>query len=142
MSKEIVALARSQGAGIRLEDLNGIRKDTKQRKKTKSDAGQNRDYWPLYQLEQFIQYKAQLAGVAVEKIPAAYTRKTCHPCGHINTRKKHTYPRTRCGRKAHADANAAMNIRDWIGLCCPVVLDAPLGGLNDTAPNTVRDCAA
>ncbi len=121
---------------------SGIRQRTPQRQTTKADAGQNRDYWPFFQLEQFITYKAQLAGVVVEKVPAAYTTKSCHRCGQLNPRKKHTYHCARCGRHAHADANAAQNIRDWYGWCCPLVLEAPEDGAHDTPPNTVRDCTA
>ncbi len=139
VSKDIVSIAKRQNAGIRLEDLSGIRQSAKRRKQSKSDAGQNRDYWSFYQMEKFIAYKAKLTGVAVEKIPAAYTSKTCHACGHLNSRKKHAYRCERCGRHAHADANAAMNIRDWEGLCCPLVLEAPADGRHDTAPNRVRE---
>ncbi len=142
ISKDVVALAQRCGAGIRLEDLSGIRQRAKQRHATKADAGQNRDYWPFFQLEQFITYKAQLAGILVEKVPAAYTTKTCHRCGQINPRIKHAYHCARCGRHAHADANAAMNIRDWLGWCCPLVLEAPVDGAHGTPPNTVRDCTA
>jgi IS605 OrfB family transposase len=86
LSKEVVALAQRCHAGIRLEDLSGIRQRSKQRKFIKRDAGQNRDYWPFFQLETFIIYKAHLAGVAVEKVPAAYTSKSCHCCGALGTR--------------------------------------------------------
>lgn len=142
VSKDLVNLAQRQGAGLRLEDLSGIRHNTKQRKAKKSDAGENRDYWPFYQLEQFILYKARQTSVAVEKVPPAYTSKTGDACGAVNTRNKHAYRCERCGPQAHADGNAAQNIRDWVGLCCPVILEASPGGPNDTAPNTVRDCAA
>jgi putative transposase len=141
LSKEVVALAQRCNAGIRLEDLTDIRHHTQQRHTTKTDAGQNRDYWPFYQLEKCIGYKAQLAGIVVEKVPAAYTTKTCHRCGQVNPRKKYAYRCERCGRQAHADANAAMNIRDWVGLCCPLVLEAPMDGRHGTAPNTVREAA-
>lgn len=77
ISKEVVAFAFKHGCGIRLEDLSGCRQTMRQTKKTKSDASQNRDYWPYYQLEQYIQYKAQLVGIPVEKVPAAYTSKSC-----------------------------------------------------------------
>jgi IS605 OrfB family transposase len=141
MSKQLVALALRCGAGIRFEDLSGIRA-SKQRKDTKSDAGQNRDYWPFYQLETFARYKAMAAGVAVDAMRPHYTSQTCHKCGAINKRHKHAYVCTRCGYKAHADANAAMNVRDWYGLCCPLVLDAPAGGLHEPAPNWVSETAA
>lgn len=122
VSKDIVGIAERQQSGIRLEDLSGIRKNAKQRKDTKSDASKNRDFWPFYQLELFIKYKAEHKGILVEKVPPAYTSKTCHNCGQTNARQKHSYVCTRCGHRAHADGNAAMNIRDYVGLCCPLVL--------------------
>ena len=142
LSQDVVALAQRCGAGIRLEDLSGIRQRTRQRQTTKTDAGQNRDYWPFFQLEQFLVYKAHLAGVAVAKVPAAYTSKSCHHCGALGSRKKHAFVCQRCHYHAHADANAAQNIRDWQGLCCPLVLEAPADGAHDLPPNTVRDSAA
>jgi IS605 OrfB family transposase len=103
--KDIVSLDKRQGAGIRLEDLSGIRQSARQHKARKADAGENRDDWPFYQLEQFMGYKARLAGGLVEKVPAAYTSQNCHACGRINRRDKHAYRCERCGRQAHADAN-------------------------------------
>jgi IS605 OrfB family transposase len=134
-------LAQRYHAGIRLEDLSGIRQRSRQRQTTKTDAGQNRDYWPFFQLEQYITYKAHLAGVAVEKVPAAYPSKSCHRCGALGTRKKRTFLCPRCHYQAHADANAAQNIRDWDGLCCPLVLEAPADGAHGMPPNTVQKAA-
>ena len=142
VSKELVALAKRLRSGIRLEDLSGIRKSAKQRKSTKSDAGQNRDYWPFYQLETFVRYKAAAAGVLVDAVRPNYTSQTCHHCGALNKRHRHAFVCTRCGHKAHADANAAMNIRDWYGLCCPLVLDVPTGGPHEPALNPVSRAAA
>ena len=141
LSKDVVALAQRCNAGIRLEDLSGIRQRSTQRKTTKTDAGANRDYWPCFQLEQFITYKATLASVAVEKVPAAYTSKSCHRCGALGTRKRHRFVCPRCDYHAHADANAAQNIRDWQGLCCPLVLEAPVDGAHGMPLNTVRKTA-
>lgn len=142
LSKDVVALAHRCNAGIRLEDLSGIRQRSRQRQTTKTDAGQNRDYWPFFQLEHFITYKTHLAGVAVEKVPAAYTSKSCHRCGALGTRKKHSLLCPRCHYHAHADANAAQNIRDWHGLCCPLVLEAPADGAHGMPLSTVRDTAS
>ncbi|WP_425485133.1 zinc ribbon domain-containing protein [Allochromatium humboldtianum] len=60
----------------------------------------------------------------------------------LNERRKHAYVCTRCGHQAHADVNAAQNVRDRYGLCCPVVLKAPLGGPHDPAPKRVREITA
>jgi transposase len=84
-------------------------------------------------------YKAHLAGVVVEKVPAAYTSKSCHRCGACGTRKKHVFLCPRCAYHAHADANAAQNIRDWVGWCCPLVLEAPADGAHGMPLNTVRE---
>lgn len=126
ISKEIVQLAVDFKCGIRLEDLSNIRQTTKQKKKQKSDAGSNCDYWSYFQLEQFIQYKAQIAGISVEKVPAAYTSKSCCCCGAINERNKHNYTCIRCGYRGHADYNASVNIGAWVGLSCPIELQPPL----------------
>ncbi|MBI3300937.1 MAG: transposase [Deltaproteobacteria bacterium] len=71
-----------------------------------------------------------------------YTSKSCHWCGALGQRKKHAFTCPRCHYHAHSDANAAQNIRDWHGWCCPLVLEAPVDGPHGTAPNTVRDSAA
>ncbi|WP_168044682.1 zinc ribbon domain-containing protein [Ectothiorhodospira sp. PHS-1] len=68
--------------------------------------------------------------------------KTGHRCGAINDRKKHAYVCTRCGHKAHAGANAAMNVRDWHGLCCPLNLEDLAGGLHEPALNPAREVTA
>lgn len=135
--------------GIRLEDLSGIRQSSKQRKKTKQDAGSNRDNWAYYQLEQFIQYKAKLAGIPVEKVPAAYTSKSCCKCGAIGKREKHNFSCPRCGFQGHSDYNASQNIAAWIGLECPLelqpdssVMDASVlrGGVDGSPPVLVKSC--
>ena len=150
LSKAIVATAVSCQAGIRLEDLSGIR-EARQRRTTKADAGLNRDYWPFYQLETFIRYKALAAGVLVQSVPAPYTSKTCtNPaCRRLGTRRGKAFSCTTCGYKAHADAVGGMNIRDWEGAtapllapgvraCCPEILEASPGGLDEPALNQVH----
>lgn len=149
LSKKIVAEAKSQGAGIRLEDLKGIRTGSRQHRITKADPGLNRDYWPFYQLETMIRYKALAAGVVVESVPAPYTSKTCPKCRRLGKRDRHAFSCTFCGYKAHADAVGGMNIRDWEGACapllvlgvracCPEILEASPDGLYEPAPNSVH----
>ena len=127
MSRQLVALAKRRKAGIRFEDLPGIRASARQRKDTRSDAGRNRDDWSFYQLEMLVRYKVLAAGVAVDAIRPHDTSQTCHRCGALYKRHQHACVCTRCGYKAHADANAAMNVRDGYGLCCPLVLHIPAG---------------
>ena len=81
ISKQLVQFASYFGMGLRFEDLSGIRNTSKQRNKTKSDAGENRDAWAYYQLEIFTRYKAIRAGVPVETVPSPYTSKSEHRHG-------------------------------------------------------------
>ena len=46
-------------------------------------------------------------------VPAAYTSQTCHKCGHVakeNRESQAVFRCVKCGHKANADVNAAMNI--------------------------------
>ncbi|MEU1431802.1 transposase [Nocardia sp. NPDC005746] len=48
-------------------------------------------------------------------VPAANTSRTCVPCGHIsagNRQSQAVFRCENCGHEAHADTNAAINIRD------------------------------
>ncbi|MER3479176.1 MAG: transposase [Meiothermus sp.] len=137
ISKKLVAFAQEHGCGIRMENLSGIR-NTQQRKKTRGQAELNRDFWPYYDLETKTAYKALRAGVPFEKVPAAYTSRTCCRCGALGQRSRHHFHCPRCGYQGHADHNAARNIANWSGLSCPVVLQVPQGGVHDTPPSWVR----
>jgi len=123
ISKQLVHFAKDHGCGIRLEELCGIRATATQRKDTKSQADKNRDYWPYYDLETKVAYKAALAGVPVDKVPAAYTSKSCSRCGAIGQRERHAFRCPRCGYRGHADHNASRNVGRWVGLSCPVMLE-------------------
>jgi IS605 OrfB family transposase len=140
ISKQLVQFAKSFNMGIRFEDLSGIRQNSKQRKKTKSDAGNNRDHWAFYQLEKFTMYKAIREGVPFEKISAAYTSKSDHRNGMIGKRVKHWFT-GHDGYCCNADWNAAQNIGQWIGFACPLDLQKavavmamadPGDGVNDS----------
>ena len=138
IAKELVLFAQKHGCGICFEDLSDIRQ-SKQRKTTKRDAGQNRDYWPYFDLEQKAKYKAILAGVAFEKVPAAYTSKSCCKCGALGKRERHNFKCERCGYRGHADHNASVNIGKWLGLSCPLVLEVPTGGVHGTPLSSVTE---
>jgi IS605 OrfB family transposase len=92
-----------------LEDLTGIR--TKRRgKKMNKWLGS----WSFFQLENFLKYKCEEAGIWVEKICPKYTSQTCPECGSISrkNRKKGLFKCQDCGHKNCADKNAAINIRE------------------------------
>jgi IS605 OrfB family transposase len=114
ISKRIVAKARALGVGIALEDLTGIR----DRVEATADKAFRRRFgnWSFFQLRRFIAYKAQAAGIPVVLVDPSYTSQTCSECGHrekSNRRSRGEFRCRRCGHQAHADLNAARNIRAW-----------------------------
>ena len=86
-SKQLVAKAKYTNRAIALEDLAGIRSQTKVRKTQRSRHSK----WAFYQFRQFIEYKSALQGVQVILVDPRNTSRTC----------SHAVP---------ADINAAINI--------------------------------
>jgi IS605 OrfB family transposase len=128
ISRELVQFAKDFGMGLRLEDLSGIRQTSKQRKKTKSDAGNNRDGWAFYQLEVFTRYKAIRAGVPVQSVPAPYTSKSDHRNGVLGKRNGHWFQGFD-GYRCNADWNASQNIGQWEGCSCPLSLQSAVAAI-------------
>jgi IS605 OrfB family transposase len=111
ISKAIVANAKGTGRGIALEDLKGIRERVTARG---TDARNRLSGWSFGQLYAFLSYKALLAGVVVETIDPRNTSRTCSQCGYChrsNRKSQAEFACKACGHGAHADLNAARNIR-------------------------------
>ena len=69
--------------------------------------------WSYYQLQQYIEYKAEREGIKVRYIDPAYTSQTCARCGHIDKENRQTQEKfkcTECGFELNADHNASINI--------------------------------
>lgn len=144
ISKKLVQFAKDFEMGLRFEDLFGCRKTMKQKKKTKSDAANNRDTWAFYQLETMTRYKAIRAGVPVESVPAPYTSKSDHRNGVLGVRNGNWF-RGYDGYRCNADFNAARVVGKWLGFSCPLnlqktvavmVADDVEGERHDTALNS------
>ena len=109
ISKQLVAYAKEQGLAIVFEVLKGIRNRCRFRK------GQRRAFhsWAFYQLQEFVEYKAQTAGVRVISVDPRYTSQTCTDCLHVGIRRQDDFSCKNCGQRSHADFNAAKNIARW-----------------------------
>ena len=106
-SKAIVAEALCSGAGeIRMEDLTHIRANIKAGKRVRTRLHR----WAFRQLQDFVAYKANGAGLRVVYVNPAYTSQTCSVCGEIGKRERHRFSCPTCGTRLHADGNAARNI--------------------------------
>ena len=106
ISRKIVDYAKANQCGIKLEKLEGIRQRTKTAKSFKYSLNS----WAYYQLQQFAEYKAQLAGVPVAYIEPAYTSQRCQMCGQLGNRNDKSFKCPHCGYVVHADVNASWNI--------------------------------
>jgi putative transposase len=107
ISKQIVQLAKSEGKGIAIEDLKGIRFSANEKgKKFRTRVGK----WNFNQLRSFLTYKSSLNGIKLVVVPPAYTSKTCHNCLHIGNRQGKKFTCSNCNSVFDADENAAKNI--------------------------------
>jgi len=100
-----------------LEDLKGIKeKNTnKYQNKWKNKKPNSKlNNWSYFQLQQFLEYKADAKGKLVVYVKAAYTSQTCSKCGHCEEKNRieDKFVCLKCGHAEHADLNAAKNIKD------------------------------
>ena len=110
VANAIIAEAIEHNVGvIALEKLTNIRKRIKAGKRVRARLHR----WAWYQLQTFIEYKAEAVGIEVIYVNPAYSSKTCNKCGAIATRNKHRLTCS-CGNRAHSDLNASQNLA-WLG---------------------------
>lgn len=127
ISKAIVLEAQRSGRGIGLEDLKHIRARVKARRKHRARLSN----WSFGQLQVFVAYKAQRAGVPVFFVDPRNTSKGCSQCGHVDKKNRQdqaTFQCVSCGHSENADINAARNIRfrAEAELCNPALSSARL----------------
>lgn len=120
ISKKIVQLAKDTCRSIALEDLKGFNGRQTVRKAQRERFGK----WSFNQLGQFIQYKAQIAGIPVILINPRNTSRRCSQCGHIdkaNRKSQSEFVCVHCGFSLNADYNAAKNISFLASIKMPIV---------------------
>jgi len=100
---------------IVMEELKNIRERVRKEKKGKK-FNRMLNSWTFAKLQEFIEYKAKLAGIPVVKISPRNTSRTCNKCGEAAYTKrygkhKELFECFNCGLKDYnADVNAAINI--------------------------------
>lgn len=95
-----------------IEDLSGIGNMIKQ--STKGESKYEHASWAFYQLRQFLEYKASLAGSTVIAVDPRFTSQACPKCGHTEKsnrdKKIHTFKCKSCNYTSNDDRTAAMNL--------------------------------
>ena len=93
---------------LAIEDLSKFKSNAYHKKANKIASD-----FPFYQFKQFLTYKAALARKQVVLVDARFTSQKCSNCGHIykGNRSKSKFLCVACGFLAHADYNAALNIK-------------------------------
>ncbi len=101
--------------------------------------------WQHRAIRTAVENKAQMAGVAVAFVDPRYTSKNCSRCGLRGVRRRHSFTCPHCGFEAHADANAAINIRQRfvqsrLDAAPSVAAEAlPLLGVGEGKPSALAD---
>jgi putative transposase len=102
ISKEIVD--NFDGCKIVMENLKGIRR---------TNLGRRMNYWisnwSFFQLQSFIQYKAERKGIEFVKVRPNYTSQICSKCGKLGSRSGCSFV-CHCGFSLNADLNASLNL--------------------------------
>jgi putative transposase len=94
---------------LKLEDLDGIREGSDWR---------GVHSWRFHQLQEFIVYKAEQAGIHVEEVDPFETSQRCSACGTGGTRDGDYFSCPECSRGRLADLNATENIHQREGEPC------------------------
>ena len=109
ISKKVVAFVKEHKIPlISMEDLTGIRDNTKVRREQRY----KHTSWAFRQLQDFIEYKAGEQGISVVYIDPHYTSQSCSRCGHIekSNRQGRNFKCKVCAFALNSDLNASRNI--------------------------------
>jgi IS605 OrfB family transposase len=110
VSKSLVCTASLSRKAIALEDLSGIRERVSVSREMRWLLGN----WSFSELRQFIEYKAEAAGLPVVTVDPRNTSCTCSTCGYCdkaNRKSQSVFKCLQCGLELNADWNAALNIK-------------------------------
>jgi putative transposase len=84
LSAALIDFAKNHGAGVvQIEDLTSL----KEALRGTFLGGR----WRYHQLQQYLEYKAQEAGIALRRVDPRFTSRRCSRCGHINVEFDRSY---------------------------------------------------
>ncbi len=108
ISRNIVDIASEyDNAVIVMEKLEGIRSNVRGSR----DHNRKVHNWNFSQLQEFIQYKCHVSGIAYRKVVAYKTSSVCTTCGHLAIRRSSSNAEVGVCKQCGYDVNAA----DFLG---------------------------
>jgi putative transposase len=122
------------GTLIVIENLQEIRSNTRQRKRSKQQK-RAMHQWSFNRLRDLLTYKAEAHGCMVVGVDPRHTSQRCSRCGHIHRSNRPSQSRFKCrncGFELNADLNGSRNIAVKY-LASVGIADA--GGLSSTSPS-------
>ncbi|PKK85905.1 MAG: hypothetical protein CVT48_03440 [Thermoplasmata archaeon HGW-Thermoplasmata-1] len=101
-------LAKKPYGVFAMEDLSGVLNQKSKGRMFNRKLGN----WSFRQLQQFVEYKAEVLGKGTIYVNPKYTSQTCSKCGHKakSNRAGSQFKCQQCGFTLHADLNASRNI--------------------------------
>lgn len=108
-AKQLVTWAAPRSVLV-FEDLAGIPRPEKGAIGGKA-LRRRLSLWQRGLIRSAVAGKAEEAGLLVAEVNPAYTSQACSRCGCLGVRRRHAFSCPHCGFAAHADVNAAVNIR-------------------------------
>ena len=92
--------------------------------------GKKFQQWAFRALQEQVEYKAALTGIAVSKVEPSYTSQQCSKCGTTldENREGQHFGCLDCGYTANADYNAAKNVARKLALQLQRGQKSPAGG--------------
>lgn len=107
ISRAVVDVAVERRAGaIAIGDVRDIADGVNHGKQHNQQSSQ----WNHGRIRQYITYKAEAEGIAVELVDEHYTTQTCPNCSERHKPRGRTYVCGRCGFSAHRDVVGQINI--------------------------------
>ena len=118
----VVEAERHECTHIAFEDLEQIRE--------RISDGKKFQQWAFRALQEQTEYKAELAGIVVEKVEPSYTSQQCSRCGCTldENRDGQQFACLNCGYTSNADYNAAKNVARKLSLKLHRGQKSPDGG--------------
>jgi IS605 OrfB family transposase len=98
---------------IVVEQLTGIKTNTKKSRRFNKKMRKRLNNWTYYQLQQFLIERAEKTGKLILIVPPEYTSQRCSRCGVIakKNRLSQSFFRCKtCGFELNADLNASRNL--------------------------------